>query len=302
MYGSNLTITMDNLTPLSHEASHSLDQAQASFATTTKQSDLPGTSMTLVLAALLLSVIVIGQTISSHASAYFVAQNEYQTYLDASKSSVEENESFDRDIGRLQVGDRPRLIRLLNEIQKCGDDLMEDLSRLRVEESKTQLKTTSLVFWKWHRERLEGRLRRLDLLRMRFLVLHMGLIAGGAIVPDRLITSHGDRARSAEARLAPKGMFARPARPFADSGGGTASSITDSIREAKQRRPQMQGQAGPTRRVTNPSMPSSPLVGMGHGNSEVGFKQTLNFNDVIGELKNSAKLKSRKESTDRLDV
>lgn len=155
------------------------------------------TQWTLVLAltALFLSGVVTLQILSAYAKAYMSAPAEIYTFVDAADSSVEENESYDRDVSRVQrLDDKLRLGRLLREIQKCGDDLREELNGVLMCDSAEsdeddchgmcdlkdlRLKTTARVLWASKRRGLEDKVRRLDMLRMRFLVVYLGIVSHG---------------------------------------------------------------------------------------------------------------------------
>lgn len=132
----------------------------------------------LILIAVILSLIVLAQIISSYTAAYQAAPLEIATFLDTADFSVQENESYDRDVAKVQrLDDKIRLTRLLREIQKTGDDLREDINGVVIEEDTTKLKTSARLLWASKRSRLEDRVRRLDMLRMRFLVVYMGVVA-----------------------------------------------------------------------------------------------------------------------------
>ncbi|KAF5964692.1 hypothetical protein FBULB1_12650 [Fusarium bulbicola] len=132
----------------------------------------------LILIAVILSLIVLVQIISSYTAAYQAAPLEIATFLDTADFSVQENESYDRDVAKVQrLDDKIRLTRLLREIQKTGDDLREDINSVVIEEDTTKLKTSARLLWASKRSRLEDRVRRLDMLRMRFLVVYMGVVA-----------------------------------------------------------------------------------------------------------------------------
>ena len=138
----------------------------------------------LVVAALLLALVVSAQILSTYTTAYVDAPREVAVFIDAVDFSIQENESYDRDVARVhRLEDRMRLDRLLREIQKGGDDLREDLNRLLVDERHPSLRASSRILWANHRKLLEERVRRLDLLRTRFLVVYMGIIA--TTVTDR---------------------------------------------------------------------------------------------------------------------
>ncbi|CCT68608.1 uncharacterized protein FFB20_14542 [Fusarium fujikuroi] len=132
----------------------------------------------LILIAVILSLIVLVQIISSYTAAYQAAPLEIATFVDTADFSVQENESYDRDVAKVQrLDDKIRLTRLLREIQKTGDDLREDINGVVIEENTTKLKTSARLLWASKRSRLEDRVRRLDMLRMRFLVVYMGVVA-----------------------------------------------------------------------------------------------------------------------------
>ncbi|PSR74062.1 hypothetical protein BD289DRAFT_229555 [Coniella lustricola] len=147
----------------------------------------------LAVTALFLSAVVTLQILSSYAKAYVVAPAEILTFIDAADSSVDENESYDRDVSRVQrLDDKLRLGRLLREIQKGGDDLREELNTLLMTENgdlasdgysdlrDLRLRATARLLWASKRKGLEDKVRRLDMLRMRFLVVYMGIVSMSA--------------------------------------------------------------------------------------------------------------------------
>ncbi|KAF4976179.1 hypothetical protein FZEAL_7119 [Fusarium zealandicum] len=148
------------------------------------ESDSLQWAISLIFTALLLSVVVLAQIVSVHAAAYRVAPHEISTFVDTADFSVQENESYDRDVAKVQrLDDKIRLTQLLREIQKTGDDLREDLNGILVEGGgTTELRNSARLLWVSKRSRLEDRVRRLDMLRMRFLVVYMGVVAHGTTV------------------------------------------------------------------------------------------------------------------------
>ncbi|KAF7543026.1 hypothetical protein G7Z17_g11086 [Cylindrodendrum hubeiense] len=135
----------------------------------------------LVLTALLLSAVVLGQIASVYTAAYLAAPQEIATFIDTADFSIQENESYDRDAAKVQrLEDKIRLGQLLREIQKAGDDLREDLNGMMIEEGTAKLRTSARLLWASKRSQLADRVRRLDLLRMRFLVVYMGVIASNS--------------------------------------------------------------------------------------------------------------------------
>lgn len=137
--------------------------------------------LVLSLTALLLSFAVLSQFASRCAKAYMDAPSQVSAFLDAVDSSIAENESYDRDIAKVKrLEDKLRLGRLLRDIQRGGDALREDLNALMVGEGDPRLRLGARLCWAIRQPELEDKVRRLDLLRMRFLVVHMGIIAGVA--------------------------------------------------------------------------------------------------------------------------
>jgi hypothetical protein len=163
-------------------------------------SDSFGTQWTalLLLTALLLSLAVLLQTVSRYASAYFTAPREVSAFLDVADSSIAENESYERDVGKVaRLEDKVRLGRLLREIQSGSDDIREALDALVVGADDSRLKTGPRILWAAKRAQLEERVRRLDLLRMRFLVVYMGIITGGAEGVQKHVTPVRDPEKAA---------------------------------------------------------------------------------------------------------
>lgn len=240
---------------------HPFDDARASIASAASASqnyqmadtsDLPLLTILLLLTALSVSVFVVGQIATTYTNAYLVAPNEITTFIDAVDFSIQENESYDRDVAKVQrLEDKLRLGKLLREIQKCGDDLREDLNRLLIEDGGTRLRSSTRLLWAAKRKRLEERVRRLDLLRMRFLVVYLGLIVEKRNTEQ--VTS-----RDPEKQHTPK-MQLRPGLPHA---------LTEGIT----RKPP------PLRRLKTQAI--------GH-NDQVGFPQRQGWAGVVAELQNS---------------
>lgn len=131
----------------------------------------------LALTALALSLVVVAQILTTYSAGYMAAPTEIATFLDTVDFSIQENESHDRDVAKVQLlEDKIRLGRLLREIQKTGDDLREDLNALLLHDDSSTLKMSARFLWAAKSAKLQDRVRRLDLLRMRFLVVYMGVI------------------------------------------------------------------------------------------------------------------------------
>ncbi|KAI0386992.1 hypothetical protein F5Y04DRAFT_74670 [Hypomontagnella monticulosa] len=145
------------------------------------------------------SVLVTALSISPltfYTNAYLAAPHEITAFLDALDCSIQENESYDSDVSKVQrLEDKIRLGRLLREIQKSSDDLREELNGLIIVEGEGTpiLRTQARILWASHRRSLDERMRRIDMLRMRFLVLYMGIVTNAM----------GERVKHAE-RAVPK--------------------------------------------------------------------------------------------------
>jgi hypothetical protein len=222
--------------------------------------DLHLITILLLLTACLASVFVLGQIATTYATAYRAAPTEILTFVDAVDFSIQENESYDKDVAKVQkLEDKLRLGKLLREIQKCGDDLREDLNALLIDESGTRIRSSTRVLWAAKKGRLEERVRRLDMLRMRFLVVYMGLVA--AKTSDNTPTKDPEKQH-----YIPKAP-PRPALPHA---------LTEGIT----RKP-------PLRRLTTQAM--------GH-NENAGAVQKLGWAGVVAELQNSPRMHKRHAS------
>lgn len=169
-------------------------------------------TIVLVLTSLVLSTIVLAQVVSTYSAAYVDAPKEIATFIDAVDFSIQENESYDRDVAKVQrLEDKLRLGRLLREIQKGGDDLREQLNALVIAEGTTTLRTSARLQWAAKRRKIEDSVRRLDLLRMRFLVVYMGIITSIADKqPPPPPPLPRDPEKMASFRTPSKPMFTKP--------------------------------------------------------------------------------------------
>lgn len=157
--------------------------------------------------------------------------------------------------------------KLLREIQKCGDDLREDLNGLMIAGEAetgvgTRMRSSTRFLWATKRKRLEERVRRLDLLRMRFLVVYMGLVAQNSSTDSE----KGQRERDPE-KLS---IMKTPSRP----------SLPASLSEGIMRKP-------PLRRLTTQAV--------GHSDN-VGSPQRMGWAGVVAELQRSPLMHKRHAS------
>ncbi|KAK4104364.1 hypothetical protein N658DRAFT_420370 [Parathielavia hyrcaniae] len=184
--------------------------------------------LVLSLTALLLSLAVLVQIATRYAAAYLDAPAEVCAFLEAVDSSIAENESYDRDIAKVRrLEDKLRLGRLLRDIQKGGDALREDLSSLVAGQDDPRLRNASRVLWAVHRLRLEEKVRRLDLLRMRFLVVHMGIIAG---VATEAAAATAAAAAAAKKDMGPRDMEKSPGLSRTSQPTGLPNALLDGIK------------------------------------------------------------------------
>lgn len=176
-------------------------------------------AIVLLVSALSLALGVVALTLTTVTVAYIAAPREITTFIDTLDCSIQENETYGGHVDRApRLEDKVQLSRLLREIQKQGDDLREDLNRLVVEEGGTTLRMSARLLWAARKKQLEERVRRLDMLRMRFLVMFMGIVAtaAGERVKDK------DAARTAP-RVAEKAIPPAPPLPPALRPIGTKS-------------------------------------------------------------------------------
>ncbi|KAH6631183.1 hypothetical protein B0J18DRAFT_354624, partial [Chaetomium sp. MPI-SDFR-AT-0129] len=234
--------------------------------------------LVLSLTALLLSLAVLAQILSRYAKAYLDAPSEVSVFLDAVDSSIAENESYDRDIAKVQrLDDKLRLGRLLRDIQRTGDALREDLNALVVGEDDPRLHNGARLWWASYRVRLEEKVRRLDLLRMRFLVIHMSIIATtateSAARKDRASSAPRDPEKPVDLPLTPP-RFGGSGNPS----GGLPKSLADAIKSKP-----------PLRRITVP-----PIGATLPDNTESGPRK--GWAGVVMELQRSPLLRERHAS------
>ena len=227
----------------------------------------------LVLTALLLATIVLAQVVATYSSAYIAAPKEIATFIDTVDFSIQENESHDRDVAKVQrLDDKLRLGRLLREIQKCGDDLREELNSLVIAEGSTTMHTGARLLWASRRTQLEDRVRRLDLLRMRFLVVYMGII-----------TSVADKQPPAPPPLPPMARDPEkmPVR---------ASPHKPTIRKSNTMGPPPVKRGPPPRRLTTQAVGHNESTGRPHRNGWAG---------VVHELQTSLLMHNRRTSIEQ---
>ncbi|KAH6665913.1 hypothetical protein F5X68DRAFT_55692 [Plectosphaerella plurivora] len=259
------------------------------------------------LTALFLSLLVLAQLLSTHALAYVAAPREAIQFLDALDSSVEENESYDRYLSRLpRLEDKVRLGRVLRDIQRGGDDLRELLSTQLASggdlldggstgDTPTTLKLGARLLWAGTRRDLEDRMRRLDMLRMRFLVVYMGVVAETASTttanPDSRRPATPSPKRSRDSRSEKPSMVAvaastiptapaPPKPPPLPTPHMLSRALTE---ELKSKRP-------PLRRLTTQAI--------GHS-SHTKHNYRAGWAGVVEELQKSPRLRARHAAIER---
>lgn len=268
----------------------------------------------LALTAFALSLVVLGQLLTTHATAYFAAPREVALLLETLDATAEENESYDRHLTKVpRLEDKVRLSNLLRDIQRGGDDLREAIDASLVvvlnnreadadksdksdkPDTTKKLTLRARALWAVTRKDLEGRMRRLDMLRMRFLVVYLGLVAERATTAadkqqqQRQQASPSplppEDAREKETDVEKMGMAAPaawkiPETPSpAPTPGMLSRSMTDEIK-----------QKPPLRRLTTQAIGHSSDTKPGHRAGWAG---------VVDELQKSPKLKARHASIER---
>ncbi|TPX17603.1 uncharacterized protein E0L32_012083 [Thyridium curvatum] len=214
----------------------------------------------LVLTAILLSLVVTFQVLSKYGAAYFAAPKEISTFIDSIDSSIQENESYDSDVAKVpRLEEKLRLSRLLREIQKGGDDLRECLNGLLLSEEDTRPKMSARILWASKRADLEERLRRLDLLRMRFLVIYMSIVAATTTAAAEKVE------KSASPKDPEKAAHHPPARQH---------SMPAGLMEGIKRKP-------PLRRLTTQAMGHHDSSEGGHRRGWAGVVQELQMSPLM---------------------
>ncbi|KAJ8122844.1 hypothetical protein O1611_g9740 [Lasiodiplodia mahajangana] len=199
-------------------------------------------SIVPIVSAISLAFGVITPIITTHTIAYIAAPREISTFVDAVESSVQENENYNCDVAKVS--------RLEDKWRKGG----------------TTLRITARMLWAEHRKQLEDRVRRLDMLRMRFLVIFMGVI------------TTGERAKDA-ARTAPK----EPEKPIPPAPPPPPPAPRPGISKAYSEG----NQQTPSRRLTTQTMGYSEKTEHTHRSGWFG---------VVAELQRSPILRQRHAS------
>lgn len=229
----------------------------------------------IIFGALSLALLVTTQIATSYFQAYQDAPLELISFLDAVSFSIQENESYGNDTAKVQqLEDKLRLNKLLREIQRGSDELREALNACVVE-GTSKLKISVRLVWKTKKKVLERRMYRLDMLRLRFLVVFMGIVAARTPqIPNPTIP------------------YTPPLSPVGDSEKGISSvpkrpSLPHGLTEAITGR----GDHGipPPRRFSTQAI--------GH-NDRVNGGQKLGWASVIQELQKSPKMHKRHASTE----
>lgn len=140
-----------------------------------------------ILLALLFFLVVFIQTILRHIRFYKSAPLELRAFIEVCRSSVSENECCDTIIHRIpRLDDKIRLIAIYRDIKRCGDNLRETINGLVCDDfmngdyddnNSPRLHVRARLLWIEKRAILENFARRLDMLRMRFFILHFGTVS-----------------------------------------------------------------------------------------------------------------------------
>lgn len=182
------------------------------------------------------------------------------------ESSVQENASYDHDISRIsKLEDKLRLAGMVREIQRCGDDLRELLNKMVSKEDHKRLKLGSRILWGTTRRDLEERVRKLDLLRMRFLVVYLGMVAA----KTEVVLKEKEREKEDADKI-----FGSPIR---------SRTLPSNLSENLKRTP-------PLRRITSNAI--------GH-NEGTGSPQRSGWLGVVSELQSSPLMHKRRASVEQ---
>ncbi|APA16104.1 hypothetical protein SS1G_10249 [Sclerotinia sclerotiorum 1980 UF-70] len=236
------------------------------------QPSLP-TSLLLTCAATAISLPILIQTLLTHLSAYNTAPQDLNTYLSVLESSILENASYDHDISRIsKLEDKLRLAGMVREIQKSGDELRELLDKMVRTEDHKRLRFGSRVLWGTRRRDLEERVRKLDLLRMRFLVVYLGMVAA----KTEVVLKEKEREKEDADKVSSMGIgsLGSPIR---------SRTLPSNLSENIKRTP-------PLRRITSNAI--------GH-NEGTGSPQRSGWMGVVNELQSSPLMHKRRASVEQ---
>ncbi|KAI0012706.1 hypothetical protein F4779DRAFT_614429 [Xylariaceae sp. FL0662B] len=218
--------------------------------------------------ALSLALVATAQIATTYTTAYIAAPREITAFLEAIEFSDEEIESYDRDVARLtRLADKVRLSRLLREIQKDSDDLHKDLNHLMVADGATTLRISARILWANHRKQLEERVRKLDLLRMRFLLVYMGVVT--AIAGER--EKHAERATPKDPEKT--GVMHPPQTPRPPRPPPMPKSLTGS--------PKSGSSTSPLRRLSTQAMGHSEKTEQPHRRGWLGVVEELQRSPIM---------------------
>ncbi|CAK7271176.1 hypothetical protein SEPCBS119000_004467 [Sporothrix epigloea] len=245
-------------------------------------------TLVLVLTALLLSLLVVAEILVRYSAAYWAAPREVAILLQSADSSLQDNESYDRDVAKIASRhDKIRLSRLLAELQRADDDLRDALNSVLIvpqlqdtdgnaydadyvsgcqrqpeksfsgsrlprglerrragaikPDSQTpqatrdddistpscpvpKLKVLARILWASKHKHLEERLRRLDLLRMRFLVVYMGILATTATAAADSVKKSASQSANITETTAARATLASAASRSSSSSSNRSSS------------------------------------------------------------------------------
>ena len=158
---------------------------------------------------------------------------------------------------------------MVREIQKCGDDLRGLLNKMVSKEDHKRLKLGSRILWGTTRRDLEERVRKLDLLRMRFLVVYLGMVAA----KTEVVLKEKEKEKERKKEDADK-IFGSPIR---------SRTLPSNLSENLKRTP-------PLRRITSNAI--------GH-NEGTGSPQRSGWLGVVSELQSSPLMHKRRASVEQ---
>lgn len=277
----------------------------------------------VVFTALLLSLAVLAQFLATLTPGFVSASSELEPFASYLEASVHENQSYDLDIsslpGSARLKDKMRLSLLLQEIQKCGDDMRENLNRLLIVDLTTstngvsgiggmKLKPSAKLFWGFKKKELEERVKRIDMLRLRFLVVYMSIVASSSRT-NHLPTPPHTPEKQVIHREAWSGRTPRSKDSRSFSVSSTDSTDTTSSTTSVASRPGLphaSSEAIVARNREGNGRPKVPPLTLRRsdnrsaGNNEThGSGQRMGWMGVVAELQSSPVMRERHASIER---
>ena len=152
----------------------------------------PATSTPFSLAVLLsLTSLLLLATLLIHilpySKSYLSAPSEVSCLLETSDYLLSESDTYTHDVSKLpRLSDRARITKLVREFRREAEALRKEVNSLVLRRGQLhghgcgeglELRPIARLGWAVYKARLDERIRRVDMLRLRLLIAQMGVIS-----------------------------------------------------------------------------------------------------------------------------